>query len=150
MQNKLNSMGNFLPFKTVMLIDDDDIALFLTERRLLKESFCEKAMLSTEADEALNYLINKRKEYDALPDLIFLDINMPLMDGWSFLDKFKDIDFAYRPPVFMLTSSDAASDKIKSSRYPGVVNGFYNKPIKAEDVYSIIYFLDENGLRKAS
>ena len=90
--NQLNKMGNFLPFKTVMLIDDDDIALFLTERRLLKESFCEKAMLSTEADEALNYLINNRKEYNALPDLIFLDINMPLMDGWDFLDKFKESD----------------------------------------------------------
>ena len=141
-------MTEFSPLQNIMLIDDDDISLYLTSRRLEKEGFAQNIIKHISADGALADLIANSSDASKLPDLIFLDINMPMKDGWDFLDLYVKLELAYKAPVFMLTSSDSMMDKIKSSRYPGIVYGFFNKPLKVEDIMAIIHFYKDKNIGK--
>ena len=77
---------------------------------------------------------------DRLPKLIFLDINMPKMNGWDFLDEYSK---TYSVPVYMLSSSINSKDREKSETYP-VVKGFISKPLVVERLAEI---LNENSIR---
>ncbi len=141
-------MTEFSALQNVMLIDDDDISLYLTSRRLEKEGFAQNIIKHESVDAAIADLQNNRNDINKLPDLIFLDINMPRKDGWDFLEELKNLELAYRAPVIMLTSSDSMMDKIKSSRYPNYVFGFFNKPLKVEDIMALIHFLKSKSISK--
>ena len=141
-------MTEFSPLQNVMLIDDDDISLYLTSRRIEKEGFAQNIIKHESVDAAIAQLQSNRSDKNLLPDLIFLDINMPRKDGWDFLEEYKSLELTYKAPVFMLTSSDAMMDKIKSSRYPGIVYGFFNKPLKVEDIMAVIHFYKDKILFK--
>lgn len=141
-------MTEFSPLQNVMLIDDDDISLYLTRRRLEKEGFAQNIIMHESVDAAIEDLQNNKDDINRLPDLIFLDINMPRKDGWSFLEEFKTLELAYRAPVIMLTSSDSMMDKIKSSRYPNYVFGFFNKTLKVEDIMALIHLFKSKSISK--
>jgi DNA-binding response OmpR family regulator len=147
-KNYLLVMTEFSALQNVMLIDDDDISLYLTSRRLEKEGFAQNIIKHESVDAAIADLQNNRNDINKLPDLIFLDINMPRKDGWDFLEELKNLELAYRAPVIMLTSSDSMMDKIKSSRYPNYVFGFFNKPLKVEDIMALIHFLKSKSISK--
>jgi CheY-like chemotaxis protein len=147
-KNYLLVMTEFSPLQNVMLIDDDDISLYLTSRRIEKEGFAQNIIKHESVDAAIAQLQSNRSDKNLLPDLIFLDINMPRKDGWDFLEEYKSLELTYKAPVFMLTSSDAMMDKIKSSRYPGIVYGFFNKPLKVEDIMAVIHFYKDKILFK--
>jgi CheY-like chemotaxis protein len=147
-KNYLLVMTEFSPLQNVMLIDDDDISLYLTSRRIEKEGFAQNIIKHESVDAAIAQLQSKGSDKNLLPDLIFLDINMPRKDGWDFLEEYKNLELTYKAPVFMLTSSDAMMDKIKSSRYPGIVYGFFNKPLKVEDIMAVIHFYKDKILFK--
>jgi CheY-like chemotaxis protein len=148
LKNYLLVMTEFSPLQNVMLIDDDDISLYLTSRRLEKEGFAQNIIKHESVDAAIAQLQSNGSDKNLLPDLIFLDINMPRKDGWDFLEEYKNLELTYKAPVFMLTSSDAMMDKIKSSRYPGIVYGFFNKPLKVEDIMAVIHFYKDKILFK--
>jgi CheY-like chemotaxis protein len=147
-KHNLLVMTNFLRLQNVMLVDDDDISLYLTERRLKKDGFTENIIKCTSVDDAIAYLFTNQYNLDLLPDLIFLDINMPKKDGWDFLNEYKAIELSYRAPVVMLSSSDSLIDKIKSTNYPGCVFGFFNKPLKVEDTMALISFINDKQILK--
>lgn len=147
-KNYLLVMTEFSALQNVMLIDDDDISLYLTSRRLEKEGFAQNIIKHESVDAAIADLQNNRNDINKLPDLIFLDINMPRKDGWDFLEELKNLELAYRAPVIMLTSSDSMMDKIKSSRYPNYVFGFFNKPLKVEDIMALIHFFKSKSISK--
>lgn len=128
--------------KSVMLIDDDEIAIYLVKRTISATGLASNIVVHTDAQSALEYLIANKDYKEKMPDVIFLDINMPLMSGWKFLDLFSECQFSFRPPVYMLSSSDSVADKIKSTQYPGIVKGYFNKPLKPENVYALMQFID--------
>ncbi|MBC5992407.1 response regulator [Pontibacter cellulosilyticus] len=119
------------------VIDDDKLSVFLTQSILNLDAAtqCVDTFLSAEA--ALDALA-ALKETD-MPDVIFLDLNMPLMDGWDFLDALTS-DRLYAEKefnIYVLTSSLDLSDSVKAETY-SIVSGFLHKPISSEDV-SLIY-----------
>ncbi len=107
-------------FAKVVLIDDDPINNFVTKKLLLKFQPMLNIVEFLDAREALTYLEKESA------DLIFLDIHMPSMDGWGFLDELKkrknDI------PVLMLSSSIDPNDHQKSIAHSSV-KGFLIKPL---------------------
>jgi CheY-like chemotaxis protein len=119
--------------KIIFLIDDDAISNFINTK-IIQAHFPFTVVAFTNAMEALQEL----KQYqtsgsDSIPDLIFLDINMPVMDGWEFLDEFQKLpDFLLaKCNITMLTSSLDRDDIEKSKKYRCVL-GFISKPLTVE------------------
>lgn len=118
--------------KTV-LIDDSDIDLFIQRRFLEVYNFSNQLLLYKSADEALAWL-RELKEENA-PDIIFLDLNMPESDGFSFLNDFNNLPAPVRGKsrIVVLTSSHNIKDKELVFTYSNVIQ-FITKPLKQTDI----------------
>jgi CheY-like chemotaxis protein len=116
-----------------MLIDDDEIFNFLNKRILELSGTDGKISVYTSAQNALKWLKDSIGEKDAWPEIILLDIRMPIMDGFAFLDGFMQLpaEKIRMVKVFMLTSSLDEKDRKRSASYP-VVYGYYSKPMTPE------------------
>lgn len=119
----------------IYIIDDDKANNFLT-RLMLEDAGMNNFRQYRLAEEALNDLnkiFTDSKEED-YPALILLDINMPAMDGWSFLEAFRALPSqnAPKPIIYLLSSSDFPGDYEKAKSYPEVLD-FLDKPL-SEDV----------------
>ena len=127
--------------RLVWLIDDDSVSNML-HSVFFHEHF-PRIQISTfeKAEIALNELkkIIKSKEDSLIPDLILLDINMPVMNGWDFLEDFHDsmIFMTEQIGVVMLTSSIATEDYRKSLQFPAVI-AYLTKPLDLSKLDGIV------------
>lgn len=122
--------------KLAYIVEDDETASFLVKR--IVDSFPEISESKTyfNGETAFNTLVNDYQKSQVLPDLILLDINMPIMDGWEFLDALIKVNPEASIPVYILTSSIDPNDLKKSHLYKHV-KGFLTKPLtraKLEDM----------------
>lgn len=121
-------------FKYVMLIDDNDIDNFINERIIKGFLFAENVYIHSGSQSALEFLNNLQKletpPDDLLPSIIFLDINMPVMDGFYFLDEFSKLSEVIKDSVkiVMLTTSTNMSDIERTKPYKEVIK-FLHKPL---------------------
>lgn len=118
--------------KNVLLIDDDEPTNFINKKIIESSELVEYIHIAQSGQEALNFL-SRRSEHNErhpLPDLIFLDINMPAMDGWEFLDLYKKLVNGKKDStvIVMLTTSLNPDDEVKA-RELKEVNAFRNKPL---------------------
>lgn len=124
----------------VLLIDDDPICNFITEKFLRDKLGYRKAMLSFENPEDASAHLLKLKEegkMELLPKVLFLDINMPQMTGFEFMEKMCEMGFAdYNIQVYILTSSVDIRDQEKAKDYHCVV-GFLSKPLSVEKLQAV-------------
>lgn len=111
----------------ILVVDDDAISNFVTVRHLKQFQSLGQIKDFINPLEALSFLQAENEASNKLPDYILLDINMPQLDGWSFLDKMHDIKVS-SPKVFMLTSSIYPEDSERSKNY-NLVSGFIVKPL---------------------
>ncbi|TGK30875.1 response regulator [Leptospira gomenensis] len=114
----------------ILLIDDNQDDNFFHERVIRKGNYAEMVVSKQSAESALDYLKGRDLSRDPRPDLIFLDINMPGMNGWEFLEEYNHLppEFQSRIIVVMLTTSDNLDDKEKAKRF-GILSDFKTKPL---------------------
>jgi CheY-like chemotaxis protein len=132
MKTKLNS---------VLLIDDDEPTNFYTQL-IIEESGCtDHIKVAQGGQEALDYLCSSESNSKSClpPDLIFLDINMPAMDGWEFLNEYKKLrkESHGKIIVVMLTTSLNPDDRARASEMPEI-SGFETKPLTEEKLHKIL------------
>jgi CheY-like chemotaxis protein len=126
-------------YYAVMLIDDNEIDNLINQKMIEASGISEHIYTHTGARSAIEFLKNMEKLRDAgkdvLPDMIFLDIDMPLMDGFQFLDEFEKLDESTKAHcnVVMLTSSISPADVNKSKKYE-YVKKYINKPLSQENL----------------
>jgi len=122
-----------------LLIDDDLPTNFINERVLRKMDCSEKIKSVQGGFEALSYLKSTDKENVAQPELIFLDINMPGMNGWEFLEEFTKLETDQKSKVIvvMLTTSLNPDEKDKADKIPQI-SGFLNKPLLVEGIDELL------------
>jgi CheY-like chemotaxis protein len=119
----------------ILCVDDDPITLMLCKKVITKTSFSNAIVTAKNGEEALQYfdsVINK-EESKQLPQLIFLDLNMPIMDGWEFLDNFSTDKYSEvnSTKIVVLSSTIDPEDHEKSKKYPMVID-FLSKPITTD------------------
>ncbi|MBC7949103.1 MAG: response regulator [Chitinophagaceae bacterium] len=125
----------------VLVIDDDEPTNFFTQM-ILEESGCtENIRVLQSGQEALDYLPKSESEKGntdyPCPDLIFLDINMPAMDGWEFLEEYRKLNVSRKIIVVMLTTSLFPEDKLRATAIPEI-SGFENKPLTPEKITAVM------------
>ncbi len=118
--------------KLTCIIDDDTIYTKLLIKLLRLKKLCTNILVFKNGKEAIEYFQNlspteKRKN---IPELIFLDINMPIMNGWEFLNEFKDIreDIENKLSLYVVSSSIDPMD-FKKANDIELVDGYLSKPV---------------------
>lgn len=139
----------------ILLIDDDEPTNFLN-RMLIEEVACtEHIQIAQSGQSALDYLKGNGSFANGQfpsPDLIFLDINMPAMNGWEFLDRYNELDpeLKSRVKIVMLTTSFNPDDITRAKENP-VISNFETKPLTSHKLHRILrkyfssYFLEAKG-----
>jgi CheY-like chemotaxis protein len=125
--------------KLIMLIDDDPNDNYFHQREINKVITNITIIEKSSGLEALEYLRSNKDNRHMLPDLIFLDINMPVIDGWEFLDAYRKIDISLKNEVIiiMLSTSGNPDDILKATTY-SFVSDYITKPLTKEIMERIV------------
>lgn len=130
-------------YHSVMLIDDNEIDNLINQKMVEAARLSDYIYTHTGAKSAIEFLKNiEQLEKDVvervLPDVIFLDIDMPLMDGFQFLEEFNKLkDTTIKKcKIIMLTSSINPQDVSKSKKYEAVKK-YLNKPLSQESLMDL-------------
>lgn len=125
--------------QAVMLIDDNDIDNFVNEKIIKSSQFANTVYTHTSVSSGLESLKNmeiiKHSSPEIIPEIIFLDINLPILDGFQFLDEFEKFSEVLKSKIkiIILTSSISPNDLEKSKGYNSVIDYWY-KPLLAKDL----------------
>ena len=122
---------------TAWIIDDDKILTFILQKIMSSVNFSTNIEVFQNGEDAIQHLYSISQNSEALPDVILLDLNMPIMDGWQFLDEYKKIKLNKKIPIHIVSSSIDPHDHNKAKDYT-VVTDFYTKPIGKKQLELII------------
>jgi CheY-like chemotaxis protein len=141
-------MNNPEKIDLAYIIDDDITTIELVRMNNDRFGFCDRLVSFTDpvlANHILNDAIDKNVD---VPQMILLDINMPVMDAWDFLDKMNDVLVEAGVSVFILSSSINPEDMEKSKQYSSVLK-FILKPLSLDKIGTILGLIQKSGrLRK--
>lgn len=118
----------------ILCVDDDPITLMLYKMVIRKAEFAQEIATARNGEEALAFFNERQSDNDGddYPKLIFLDLNMPVMGGWEFLDHFNEKYLSFTDTkVIVLSSTIDPTDIDKAKTYPMVID-FQSKPISKE------------------
>lgn len=123
----------------ILLIDDDEPTNFLNKLTLEQAACTRHIHVAQSGQEALDYLRDIPAGKALRPDLIFLDINMPAMDGWEFLEKYRSLPPERKADIvlIMLTTSLNPDDEFRTQNIPEV-SGFENKPLSQQRLEQLL------------
>jgi response regulator of citrate/malate metabolism len=128
------------------IIDDDPMASFYIKRLAELGELANIITIYDKASGAMDYLVHHRHSPEHLPDLILLDIYMPVMDGWTFLDHFSTLRDKFVKPIdiIIISSSDHLKD-INRARSLSDVRAFLRKPITLDVLKSLLLVVEKNS-----
>lgn len=129
--------------KNLTLVDDDDVFVLLTKIAIKKTNLVDQIMVFSNGLEALMFLKEKKHQEDALPEIILLDLSMPIMDGWQFLEKFSKLHpkLIKKVTIYICSSSISPRDILRAKTI-NEVSDYIIKPITKDKLKDIIHRLN--------
>lgn len=122
--------------KTICIIEDDPNYLMLTKKMIEFTSLFQEILTYRNGKQAFEGLIEWKTKSSTLPDIILLDINMPIWDAWDFLDEFSKLVTGWDGIIYIITSSIDKVDEAKAKEYK-LVKGYLKKPVSFEKIIEI-------------
>ncbi|TDS17083.1 response regulator receiver domain-containing protein [Maribacter caenipelagi] len=127
----------------ILLVDDDELYLYIMEKTIHQLSKELVVSTFTDGEQAVEYISKCTEEKVELPEVIFLDINMPFLDGWGFLNEFKKLKpkIISNINIYMVSSSMRDSDVIRASNFEELT-GYVVKPVdkvQLAEIFKKIY-----------
>lgn len=119
------------------IVEDDPVHLFITKKYIELSGFVEKILVCQNGKEAYSTLKTMILNSENLPQIIFLDLNMPVWDGWQFLDEFTQIPIEQKITIFILTSSNSEEDLKRAEKY-SLTSNYLVKPIDQSQLKNIL------------
>ncbi|KAA5826181.1 response regulator [Algibacter amylolyticus] len=120
------------------IIEDDPTHVYITKRFLNLSGLVESVLICSNGKDAFDKLKSIIVNGEKLPELILLDLNMPIWDGWQFLDAFKTIPVEQKLEIFIVTSSDSEADKRRAEEY-NINSNYIVKPITLEKLKETVF-----------
>jgi two-component system, chemotaxis family, chemotaxis protein CheY len=123
----------------VFIIDDDPIHQRIAQIMISKYNLFDEYFSYTEAQGALDFLQENTENSELIPGVILLDLNMPVIDGWDFLEAFETLKEKLKSiiKIYIVSSSVDEKDLIRSKQYASV-KGFISKPLSPDIIRTII------------
>ncbi|HEX6914482.1 MAG TPA: response regulator [Chitinophagaceae bacterium] len=124
--------------KITCLIDDDEIYLFSVKRTIEVNQLSHRVLEFRNGQEAIDFFLQRSKDQAELPDVILLDINMPVMDGWEFIEAFRGIQPLLEKHIslYVVSSSVDLTDVQRAKSFSSV-NDYLVKPLTANQLRTI-------------
>lgn len=130
--------------KSILLVDDDDATNFINKKILSRLNIAQQIHVALNGKEAIEFLENKNgipveNAENAAPQLILLDINMPVMDGWEFMDAYHLLPNEKKAEVIVVMLSTSGNpDEIKRAQSNPEISGYNSKPLDPDLLLEII------------
>ncbi|MGZ9676019.1 response regulator [Flavobacterium sp. GNP001] len=124
--------------KSIWIVDDDPIYQIIANKIVQRSDMFSEVTTFKNGREAMNIVYQVLENKNTIPDIILLDINMPVMDGWEFMEELTAIKPQIQKEfsVYIVSSSIAVEDKSKSKKYNDIL-GYISKPISVNDLLLI-------------
>lgn len=125
--------------KTLTIVDDDDIFVFLTTKIIEQTNLVDLINVFGNGLDAINFLKENKNNVDALPDIILLDLSMPIMNGWQFLEKYNKLNPTIGKKITIyICSSSISPDDITRAKTISEVSDYIIKPITKDKLIDLI------------
>ena len=121
----------------LLIIDDDDINIFIIRKIVEKTGFKVNMTSKSNGQLAVDYLASIADDKDLFPHLILIDINMPVLNGWEFLEAYEKLNIDRKVDMYMLSSSVYENDIEKAKTYK-TIKGFISKPLSIERLSELL------------
>jgi CheY-like chemotaxis protein len=121
----------------LLVIDDDDINIFIIKKIVEKTGYDINMVSKSNGQQAIDYLNDVISANQPIPHLILIDINMPVMNGWEFVEAYQSLGIEQRVDLYILSSSVYENDIEKTKSY-STVKGFISKPLSIERLTELI------------
>ncbi|HPH82141.1 MAG TPA: response regulator [Flavobacteriales bacterium] len=128
--------------KNFTLVDDDDVFVFLTTKAIEKTNLVDLIKVFGNGLEAIEFLWENKDNMSALPEIILLDLSMPIMDGWQFLEEFTKLNPKIGKKItIVICSSSISPDDVMRAKSISEVSDYVIKPVTKDKLIDLI-----NGL----
>jgi CheY-like chemotaxis protein len=136
---KSSRISKVIMIGSIFLIDDNEVDIFINRSTIQHAKYNNKIIDFLDAESALDYLKSIKSNLEEIPTIIFLDINMPIMNGFLFLKRFESLPLLItkKTKIVMLSSSTNPSDIKESMANPHVIK-FLNKPLTAQKMKDLL------------
>lgn len=126
-------------------IDDDEVYQYTITRSVNTHHLAKKILVFSDGEEAMGFLIDNVANNENLPDVIFLDINMPIMDGWQFLEEYVKLkpSLSKKITIYVITSSVDPVDHAQAQKISDI-SDYIVKPIRPEMLKEIIEEIEKH------
>jgi len=124
--------------KNILLVDDDDVFHLLSSRLLKQLGITKGIHTARNGREAINFITTHDFSNDQGPDVIFLDLNMPIMDGFTFIEHFKEIDLPHKDRIVIVIVSSSQDPKDLARAAELGIEHYLTKPITEQGIKDVL------------